>query len=85
MREIQLRDAKANLSAAVDEAMEGKPAVITRHGKPVAKLVRAEAELSEEEIASKTEALLALRKLANELKINASQDEIKAWINEGRH
>lgn len=33
MREIQLRDAKANLSAVVDEAMRGKPAVITRHGK----------------------------------------------------
>jgi len=33
MREIQLRDAKANLSAVVDEAMEGKPAIITRHGK----------------------------------------------------
>jgi antitoxin Phd len=33
MREIQLRDAKANLSAGVDEAMQGKPAVITRHGK----------------------------------------------------
>jgi antitoxin Phd len=33
MREIQLRDAKARLSAVVDEAMQGKPAVITRHGK----------------------------------------------------
>lgn len=33
MREIQLRDAKANLSAVVDEALDGKPAVITRHGK----------------------------------------------------
>ncbi|MBR1001029.1 antitoxin Phd [Bradyrhizobium japonicum] len=33
MREIQLRDAKANLSAVVDEAVGGKPAVITRHGK----------------------------------------------------
>jgi len=33
MREIQLKDAKANLSAVVDEAMDGKPAVITRHGK----------------------------------------------------
>jgi antitoxin Phd len=33
MREIQLRDAKANLSAVVDAAMQGKPAVITRHGK----------------------------------------------------
>jgi antitoxin Phd len=34
--EIQLRDAKANLSAVVDEAVRGKPAVITRHGKPQA-------------------------------------------------
>lgn len=33
MKEIQLRDAKASLSAVVDEAAQGKPAVITRHGK----------------------------------------------------
>ncbi len=33
MRQIQLKDAKASLSAVVDEAMRGKPAVITRHGK----------------------------------------------------
>ena len=33
MKEIQLRDAKASLSAVVDEAMRGSPAVITRHGK----------------------------------------------------
>jgi antitoxin Phd len=36
MRKIPLCDAKANLSAVVDEAMQGKPAVITRHGKPQA-------------------------------------------------
>lgn len=33
MREIQLRDAKAGLSAVVDEAVRGEPAIITRHGK----------------------------------------------------
>jgi len=33
MREIQLRDAKASLSAVVDEAVRGTPAIITRHGK----------------------------------------------------
>jgi prevent-host-death family protein len=33
MREIQLRDAKANLSAVVDQAVGGEPSVITRHGK----------------------------------------------------
>lgn len=33
MRKIQLREAKAKLSAIVDEAVRGKPAIITRHGK----------------------------------------------------
>ena len=33
MREIQLRDAKARLSAVVDDAIQGEPAVITRHGR----------------------------------------------------
>lgn len=39
MREIQLRHAKATLSAVVDEAVRGEPAVITRHGKPQAVIV----------------------------------------------
>jgi antitoxin Phd len=34
MKEIQLRDAKATLSAIVDDAVRGEPAVITRRGKP---------------------------------------------------
>lgn len=33
MREIQLKDAKANLSAVIDQAIAGHPAVITRHGR----------------------------------------------------
>ena len=36
MRKVQLKDAKANLSAVVDQATRGKPSVITRHGKPEA-------------------------------------------------
>ena len=36
MRKIQPRDAKAGLSAVVDEAMRGEPALIIRHGKPQA-------------------------------------------------
>jgi prevent-host-death family protein len=36
MRKIQLRDAKARLSAVVDDAVRGKPAVITRRGNPEA-------------------------------------------------
>jgi prevent-host-death family protein len=33
MREIEILDAKASLSAVVDEAVRGKPSIITRHGK----------------------------------------------------
>jgi prevent-host-death family protein len=85
MKHVGMFEAKTNLSALVEEVEKGGTVVITRHGKPVAQLVRAEPELSQEEIAKRTEALLALRKFANEVKINATPEEIKEWINEGRH
>jgi antitoxin Phd len=42
MREIQLRDAKAELSTIVDDAVQGKPAVIVRHGQRQAIVVSCE-------------------------------------------
>jgi len=36
MRKVQLKDARANLSALIDQAMRGKPSIITRDGKPEA-------------------------------------------------
>jgi antitoxin Phd len=36
MKEVQLRDAKANFSAVVDDAVRGEETVITRHGRPEA-------------------------------------------------
>lgn len=33
MKELQLRDAKANLSRVLDDALAGEPAIITRHGR----------------------------------------------------
>lgn len=39
LKELQLRDAKANLSAVVDEAVRGEEFVIARHGKPEAVLI----------------------------------------------
>jgi prevent-host-death family protein len=36
MHEIQLRNAKATLSAVIDSARQGEPSIITRHGKPQA-------------------------------------------------
>lgn len=39
MKEMQLKDAKARLSAVVDHAVAGEPTVITRHGRKEAVLV----------------------------------------------
>lgn len=39
MREVQLREAKAKLSALVEGAAEGETSIITRHGKPRAVLL----------------------------------------------
>lgn len=39
MNVVQLRDAKAGLSKLVDEAVDGRPTVITRHGRREAALV----------------------------------------------
>lgn len=43
MREIQLKDAKATLSAVVDEALQGEEFAITRHGRPQAVVISWEA------------------------------------------
>lgn len=39
MQEIQLREAKATLSAIIDQAKQGEPLIITRHGRPEAVLL----------------------------------------------
>ncbi len=39
MKTIQLKDAKATLSAVVDEAVAGRPSLITRHGKKEAVVI----------------------------------------------
>jgi antitoxin Phd len=39
MKEIQLKETKATFSRVVDEAMAGRPSVITRHGKKAAVVI----------------------------------------------
>ncbi len=39
MHEIQLREAKATLSAVIDSARRGEPSIITRHGKRAAVII----------------------------------------------
>lgn len=85
MKHVGIFDAKTHLSSLVDEVEKGGEIVITRHGKPVAKLVRADERHSPEIIAKRRKALKELREIASKLKINATHEEIKGWINEGRH
>ena len=85
MKHVGIFKAKTNLSALVEAVEKGDTVVITRHGKPVAKLVRAQPELSEEDIARRRKAIKRLRETARRLNIKATAEEIKAWINEGRH
>ena len=87
MKQVGIFDAKTHLSSLVDEVEKGGEIVITRHGKPVAKLVRAEKSddrLSPEAVEKRRKALKELREIGQRLKINATQEQIKAWIEEGR-
>lgn len=61
MKTVQLRDAKATLSALVDAAEHGEATTITRHGKPAAVLVPVEkaAEIYRERKPSFAELLLS--------------------------
>jgi prevent-host-death family protein len=83
-KQVGIFDAKTHLSSLVDEVEKGGEIVITRHGKPVARLVQAEDRHGAEAVAKRRAALKRLDEIARELKINPSQDEIKSWINEGR-
>jgi len=67
MKEIQLRDAKASLSAVVDEAVQGKPAVITRHGKKQAVVVSYEEWLRLSDVPSFGRLLMAAPLVGSEL------------------
>ena len=85
MKHVGIFEAKTHLSGLIDEVENGGQVTITRHGKPVAKLVRVEEKLTPEQVARRRQAIARLIEIGDRLKINATQDEIKAWIAEGRH
>lgn len=86
MKHVGIFEAKTHLSNLVEEVEKnGEEIIITRHGKPVAKLVRALELSTPEQVARRRAAIAKLRQIASELKINPTHEEIKSWINEGRH
>ena len=85
MKYVGIFEAKAHLPALLDEVEKGGEVTITRHGKPVAKLVRTVAEFTPEEIEKRRQATKRIRERAREINLGVSQKTIKKWINEGRH
>jgi prevent-host-death family protein len=84
MKHVGIFDAKTHLSSLVDEVEKGGEIVITRHGRPVAKLVSPEERHSPEKIARRKQAIAELREMARKRGLRVSQEEIKSWIEEGR-
>lgn len=85
MKHVGIFEAKTHLSALLEEVEKGGEVTITRHGKPVAKLVQAAVEVTPEEIAKRRAAIQRIRAMAKKRGQNFTQDEIKSWIEDGRH
>ena len=85
MKHLGIVEAETHLSALLDEVEKGGEVTIMRHGKPVAKLVQATAGFSSEEIERRRQAIARLRANARRINLNVSHEEIKAWIEDGRH
>lgn len=79
MQEIGLFEAKNKLSALVDRVEHGAEIVITRRGKPVAKLVPAEPGFDREKAKRAAE---GLREISKGLRLRGLK--IKDLVNQGR-
>ncbi len=78
MREVQASDAKAHLPQLLDDVERGETVVITRHGRPIARIVP-EAHFRQEEIDKAIEAIKALRKPTGKI----TGDELLSARHEG--
>ena len=88
MKHVGMFEAKTNLSSLVEEVERGKDVVITRHGKPVAKLVpvvKSARKFTPRQVEKRRQALIELLEIGRKLKLNLTREEIKQSIEEGRH
>ncbi len=79
MKEIQASVAKARLAELLDEVERGETVVITRHGKPVARLVPDPGQ-RQRDIEQAIADIKDMRKHTG----HATVKEILAWRDEGR-
>ena len=81
MKEIGAFEAKNTLSALLDLVERGEEVTITRHGKPVARLVPPRGRINREEARAAAE---RIRERARRLKLGITLEEALAWRDEGR-
>ncbi|MBB5047780.1 prevent-host-death family protein [Rhodopseudomonas rhenobacensis] len=90
MRHVGITDAKSQLDDLLAEVEStGDDVIITRDGVAVARLIREGSperhELPPAAIERRREVIDRIRRRAATINLGATQQEIKQWINEGRH
>ena len=78
MIQVQASDAKTHLPSLLDKVEHGETIIITRHGKPIARLVP-DPEQRKTDFAKSMEILKELRKRVKPV----TREEIMAWKHEG--
>ena len=79
MHEVRSSEAKTHFSQLLDKVEGGETVVITRHGRPVARLVPDE----EARLADRAKAIQEMREAAKGMG-TITVEEILAWRDEGR-
>jgi prevent-host-death family protein len=77
--DVSVYEAKTHLSRLIGDVEAGLEVTITRHGKPVARLVPLVDVVDE-----RAAAVERLRALKRELGVKATSAEIRSWIDEGK-
>jgi len=86
METIGLFDAKTRLSELIARAERGEETIITRHNKPVAKIVPI-ADVPAELVAQRREALAAMQAIGRDMVARGgpiTRQEVLEWVHEGR-
>ena len=86
MESIGLFEAKTHLSELVARAEQGEEVIITRHNKPVAKIVPIR-EVSPQLYQQRLEALAGLQAIGRDMERRGgpiTREEILEWVREGR-
>ena len=81
MDQVSVFEAKNRLSALLDQVEQGRPVTITRRGRPIARLVPAQAADDAGEAAARLRALRAAIAARGQ---RVTGTELRAWRDEGR-